>query len=293
MKAELLVDCRHHLAEGPVWHDGKLWWVNITAGELHRLDPASGQHETRAIGGLLGCAVPTDDGRWLLGHNRGFSMFNWQSGKTTVVATPDGELPRNRFNDGKCDPAGRLFAGTINLDIRIGSANLYRIDHTLHPVKVLDQVTISNGLAWSANRRTMYYTDTVTRRVDQFDYDLASGGISNRRPLVEIPEGAGYPDGMAIDAADNLWVALWGGSAVVCYDGKTGAERARVTLPVSQPSSCAFGGKDLDTLFITSAWQDLSPAARANEPLAGSIFRVFPGVHGTPITPFATHPPHP
>jgi sugar lactone lactonase YvrE len=289
MTAELLLDCRHHLAEGPVWHQNALSWVNITAGEFHRLDPANGQHETRAIGGLLGFAVPAADGRWLLGHNGGFAFYDWNSRQLTPLAQPESHFPRNRFNDGKCDPAGRLFAGTINLDLSVGSANFYRLGSTLVPEKVLDQVTISNGLAWSQDARTLYYTDTWTRRIDRFDFERATGSISNRRALVHIPENGGFPDGMDIDTAGNLWVALWGAASVVCYHGQTGVELDRIHLPVSQPSSCAFGGTDLDTLYITTARQDLSEDTLSSEPTAGSIYQVKPGVKGCAVVPFHIH----
>ena len=291
MTAGLLYDCRHHLAEGPVWHEDALWWVNISAGELHRLDPATGRHTCRAIGGLLGCAVPCADGRWLLGHNGGFAFFDWNSGALTTLAQPEARLPRHRFNDGKCDPQGRFFAGTINLDLE-PKASLYRLGADLIPVRLLGGVTVSNGLDWSPDGAVFYYADSPTRKVDAFDRDAATGSISNRRTLVEIPEGGGYPDGMAADAHGNLWVALWGGGAVVCLDGGTGDELARIRVPVSQPSSCAFGGPDLATLFITTARQDLSEESLANEPAAGSIYQVRPGVSGRPVTLFQTtrHP---
>ena len=289
MTAELLFDCRHHLAEGPVWHDNALYWVNITAGELHRLDPATGDHSSRTIGGLLGCAVPATDGRWLLGRNGGFDLYDWNTGELDSLAQPEGHIPRNRFNDGKCDYTGRLFAGTINLDLIEGSASLYRLDSNLAPVTVLQGVTISNGLAWSADSRTLYYTDTLTRRIDRFDFDPDTGNISNRRPLSLVPENGGYPDGMDIDTDGNLWVALWGASSVVCYHGQTGAELHRIHVPVSQPSSCAFGGPGLDNLYITTARQDLSESVLAAEPTAGSIYQIKLPVKGRAAASFALH----
>ncbi len=291
MTADLLFDCRHQLAEGPVWHNDALWWVNINAGELHRLDPASGDCRQRTIGGLLGCAVPTADGRWLLGRNGGFDFLDFETGALEPIAAPESDRLRHRFNDGKCDPCGRFFAGTINLDGKPGAA-FYRIGADLRPVCLLEGVTVSNGLAWSPDGSTFYYADSPTRRVDCFDWDRETGNISGRRPLVVVPEGSGVPDGMDIDAHGNLWVALWGGGAVVCYHGRTGAELARIHVPVSQPSSCVFGGPDLSTLFITTAWQDLCPETRASEPTAGSIYHICPGVSGHAVSLFHTTP-HP
>jgi sugar lactone lactonase YvrE len=289
MTADLLLDCRHQLAEGPVWHDNALWWVNINAGELHRLDPATGNHRHRAVGGLLGCAVPTDHGRWLLARNGGLDFLDFESGVLEPICAPEGDRLRHRFNDGKCDPGGRFFTGTINLDGQPEAA-FYRMDADLRPVRLLQGVTVSNGLAWSPDGGTFYYADSPTRRVDCFDWDPKTGNISRRRPLVVIPEGSGVPDGMDIDSNGNLWVALWGGAAVVCYHGRTGAELDRILLPVSHVSSCVFGCPDLATLFITTAWQDLGMEALASQPAAGSIFQIRPGVSGHPVSRFLNTP---
>ena len=286
LPTHLAFDARHELAEGPVWRDGHLWWVNILAGEMHRFNPVTGAHDSRRIGGQLGCAVPCADGRWMLAHNRGFALFHWNSVQMEPVSEPEAALPDNRFNDGKCDPAGRLWAGTMSKDAKLNAGSLYCLDSSGRVRRVLDKVTISNGLAWPADARTMFYCDSSTQRVDAFDFDSGSGAISGRRTVVEFPAAAGSPDGMTIDENDNLWLALWGGSAVVCLDGRTGNELARVSLPVSQPTSCAFGGANLDELFITSAWQGLSARQRAQEPHAGGIFRVRPGVCGRPAAEF-------
>ena len=162
---------------------------------------------------------------------------------------------------------------------------LYVVEAGHKSRRVLDHLTISNGMAWSLDDRTFYFTDTATNRVDLFDFDPDTGVISNRRALaIFAPEE--FPDGMTLDAEDNLWVALWGAAAVVCLDGQTGRELRRIRVPVSQPSSCTFGGPQLDELFITTARVGLSAAALEREPHAGGIFRVRPGMCGRPARSF-------
>jgi len=287
MKAILFHEADHALAEGPVWHDGQWWWVDIEGRTLNRIQPSSGRHESKAIGPRPGAAVPCDDGRWLVAHENGFGFYDWDHG---VLADFDlflGGESRVRMNDAKCDPRGRLLAGTLQEDLQEGGATLYALEGEKRSV-LLSGVTISNGLGWSADGARLYYVDTLTHRIDVFDYDLDAGGISNRRPLAEVPDGEGYPDGLAMDCNGNLWVALWGGSVVQCYDGETGKVLERITCPVAQPSSCCFGGPDGMELLITSAWQGYSAEQRRAEPLAGSLFIAEAGVRGAPVTLFKT-----
>lgn len=283
--AKLTCDCRCELAEGPVWHEGCLYWVDITSGKFYRLD--HGALSCRELGGKLGVAVPALGDRWLVARDDGFSLFDWTTEKLTHLHDPEAHLTGNRFNDGKCDPQGRFWAGTMSLEGQGDVGALHVLDHPSLPSrKMVEGVTISNGLGWSPDGSVFYYIDSPTRRVDCFDFDGPSGAISNRRTLFEVPEGGGFPDGMTIDANGNLWVALWGGGAVICIDAHSGKEIDRISVPVSQPSSCTFGGDKLDTLYITSAWQGLAPEQRALEPLAGSIFEVQLDVKGPPAHVF-------
>lgn len=282
---ELIFDGRHDLAEGPVWHDGCLWWVNIAAGELHQLDPTTGFHEQRHLGGNAGCAAPCEDGRWLVARDRQLNWLDWDSGAMTPFCEVEPEKSQNRFNDGQCDSRGRLWIGTMDKQAAAAAGSLYVIEAGHKPRRVLNGLTISNGMSWSLDDRTFYFTDTATNRVDVFDFDSATGAISNRRALATFPPEE-FPDGMTLDAKGNLWVALWGAGAVVCHDGRTGRELRRIRVPASQTSSCAFGGAQLDELFITTARTGLSGAALEREPQAGGIFRVRPGVCGRPARSF-------
>ena len=283
MKAELIYDCRHELAEGPVWHQEMLWWVSITAGELHRLDPRSGRHESRLLGGNLGCAIPSLDGKWVVGRDMELAEYDWQTHECHAFAKIPADVPQLRLNDGKCDAHGRLWVGSLQMELKPGSASLYCCGRERMVEKKLAGVTISNGICWSLDQRVMYYIDTLTRKVECFDYVLASGEITNRRVLVEFEEGQGYPDGMTMDEHGNLWIAMWGGCAVVCVDGRSGQMVDRIELPVSQPSSCCFGGQEMDTLWITTANQGLDESQRQREPHAGGIYAVKTQVKGAPV----------
>jgi sugar lactone lactonase YvrE len=212
----------------------------------------------------------------------GTAFFTLEEDGTVTRLTEDladGSLVR--MNDGKCDPAGRFWAGTMDYGESRPIASLHVYDGTARTV--LDDVTISNGLAWTPDRRGMYYIDTPTGRVDVFDYDEGTGQITNRRPFAEV-EG-GHPDGMTLDDEGCLWVALWGGGAVRRYD-PSGRPAGIVHLPVTNVSSCAFGGPGGTTLFVTTSQQGLSEQQKAAEPDAGRIFRADPGVSGPPATAF-------
>ena len=277
-RVEVVVAAGCELGEGPVWdaRSARIAWVDILGRRVLLHDPTTGATESITTPLHVGAIAPRraagyvaalQDGFWILGD-----------GPARRLATVPEARPEIRFNDGKCDPAGRFWAGTMPYDEVSPAGGLYRLDRDGSVARVLEGVTISNGLAWSGDGTTLYYIDTPTRRVDAFAYDAARGEIGKRRTVIEIPSDAGAPDGMAIDVEDGLWVALWGGGVLHRYvDGRL--DRV-IALPVSQPTSCAFGGPDLDELYITSARTGLTPAARAAEPLAGGLFRIRPGVRG-------------
>ncbi|TGE25124.1 SMP-30/gluconolactonase/LRE family protein [Hymenobacter aquaticus] len=278
------------LGEGAIWNpqDEKLYWVDIEGRILHIFDPATGQHRQLPTGSRVGTVVPARGGEVLLAQQNGLHRLNVLTGESTLLVNPLNPLtqPSLRFNDGKCDPAGRFWAGTLDMDGQPHRAALYRLDTdgTLHTM--LTEVSISNGLAWTSDRRTMYYTDTPTHVVQAFDYDDATGHISSPRPVIRIPETDGAPDGMTIDAEGNLWIALWGGARVVCYDPTTGQQQHSIPVPAPHTTSCAFGGPGLRTLFITSARQDLSKEQLEEFPLSGNVFAVEPGVAGVPANTY-------
>jgi sugar lactone lactonase YvrE len=285
---ELILDARADLGEAPSWDADaqRLLWVDITKGLVHRFDTGTGRDDAFEVGQPVGAAVPTSSGRLALAANSGFLVLDPATGEIEPIVELEDAQPGTGMNDGRCDPAGRFWAGTKDVEGRKPLGSLYRlnVDHRL--TKVLTDVTISNGLGWSPDQRTMYYIDSTTYRVDALDYDDTSGAVSNRRPQVEIPQSWGLPDGMTVDEEGFLWVAFWGGSAVrrLAPDGRVDAI---VRFPVTQVTSCAFGGPDLSDLFVTSARSGLTDAALHEQPLAGGLFRVRPGVRGSPSPPFA------
>lgn len=286
LAAELLADSRSRLGEGPVWdaRSGRVVWVDIEGAALHETDPATGATASWPMPLPIGIAVPRESGGFVGALEDGFWAID-PGGRVERIAAVDTRSRGLRFNDGACDPAGRFLAGTMAWDDRPGAGSLYRLDRDLHVTRLLDGISISNGLGWSVDGGTMYYVDTPTLRIDAFDYDVESGEASGRRMFVAIEPGAGRPDGLCVDTDGAVWVALWPGWAVRRYlpDGTLDAV---LPLPVAQVSSCVFGGPALDELFITTAWTGLSEVDRAAQPLAGSLFRARPGSRGLPRPAF-------
>jgi sugar lactone lactonase YvrE len=218
-----------------------------------------------------------------IGH--GFGFLHADKRFEPIEQIPQREVTA-RMNDGNCDSAGRLWAGTMGLNEEPGAGALYRLDPDLTVTCVLDRVGESNGIDWSPDDRLMYYVDSLERRVDAFDFDLASGAIANRRPFAVIDEGEIVPDGLTVDADGGVWVALWGGSQLREF-APDGSLARVVTLPTRQITSCAFGGPELEDLYVTSAREWLAPDVLAREPEAGSLFVCRPGVRGRPQRIFA------
>jgi sugar lactone lactonase YvrE len=283
IEAELALDARAELGEGPVWDSelGRLIWVDITGERVHRFDPLTGDDETTAVGQPVGAASPRIPDGLVLAVRDGFVFLDLERARLQLVAEVEAETPGNRMNDGKCDAAGRFWAGTMPFAGNRPSGALYRLDSDLSVSRMLDGVTISNGIAWSPDGRSMYYIDSPTYRVDVFDYDVDAGEIAKRRTLFELPADGGLPDGMTVDAEGLLWIAFWGVGAVRRYT-PDGLLAAVVELPVSLVTSCAFGGPDLADLYITSASGPLSPEQAVDQPVAGGLFRARPGVSGLP-----------
>ena len=201
----------------------------------------------------------------------------------TVATFDPGPVP-SRSNDGKCDPLGRYWVGRLALDRTQGAGTLSRLDASGFTAVVAD-LTIPNGLDWSIDGRRMYFVESVERTIWAFDYDLATGTLSGRRPFARL-EGGGLPesavpDGLAVDADDCVWVAVWGGGCVLRL-APDGAPISRIDVPVARVSSCTFGGDDMTELFITTAWEDATPDELAAQPTAGGIYRARPGVRGRP-----------
>jgi sugar lactone lactonase YvrE len=287
--AELVLDARAMLGEGAFWdaERRRLLWVDILGCKLRIFDPATKENRTIDLDQHVGAVVPRRAGGVALALHHGFALMDLESGQLTMIHDPEADRPRNRFNDGKCDPAGRFWAGTISLDDEPGVAALYRMDADRCVHCVLEGVSISNGLAWSLDRRRMYYIDTPTREVATFDYDDATGAIAGRRVAIRVPESMGAPDGMTIDSEGMLWVALWGGGQVGRWDPATGRLLDTIAVPARLVTSCALGGPRLDELYITTARVGLSADELARQPLSGGLFRAPVPVPGLPLPGYA------
>ncbi len=270
----IAVKTKSTLGEGTIWDDQRacLFWVDIFEGILHQFIPDTGEHKTIKTGGFLGSVVPSEKEALILLVDRSFVSLDWKKEKFKTIGEVEKELTGNRFNDGKCDPAGRFWAGTMPQAEDKPSGSLYCLNNDRSIEKKLDNISISNGIVWTSDQQTMYYIDTPTKQVWGFDYDNRNGNISNKRVVIDVPEQEGFPDGMTIDSEDNLWIAHWGGYQVAQWDPITGEKIFSVKLPVSQVTSCAFGGEELDQLYISCARKGLSDAALEQEPLAGSLF---------------------
>jgi len=281
LTATLLLDAHAELGEGPVWDGdaGRLYFVDILARRVHCSDGRGGETRMLQVDRMVSAAAPTAVGDLVLAVEDGFARLDPRTGCVRDITTIEHRHAGMRMNDGKCDPAGRFWAGTMALDERPDVGCLYRLDPDGRVHTMLQEVSISNGLDWSADGRVMYFIDSPTRAIDAFDFDAATGAIARRRTVVRIAGDDGFPDGMTLDAEGHLWVALWGGGAVHRY-APDGTLEAIVSVPTRYVTSCAFGGSDLRTLYITSASVKLSAGERAADPSAGGVFIARPGVAG-------------
>ncbi len=281
---ELLVDAHAQVGEGPLWDEERqvLYWVDILSSLLYIYDPATGENRALDVGRHVGTVVTRASGGLMLAVREGFASFDLETQELTLIANPEAHITGNRFNDGKCDPAGRFWAGTMTYENPTNQGSLYRLDTDLSVHKIFGDVAISNGIIWSLDHTTMFYIDTLRKSVRAFDYADDTGDISNERVIINVPEEIGMPDGMAIDSEGMLWVAHYGGSCVSRWNPNTAQLLLRIDLPVTQVTACAFGGQNLDILFITSAAQELDAAELERQPLAGGLFSIKTPYQGVP-----------
>lgn len=286
-EVDLAVDVHAQLAEGPVWHSEKqlLYWVDIEGAALHVHDPNGPVDTVFPVGCRIGAAVPRRSGGMVLATEQGFEAFDFETGSKSPIADPESHLPHNRFNDGKCDERGRFWAGTMSMVKEKEAGSFYVLETDGHTRQLFGAVTTSNGLGWSPDGLTMYYIDTPTLQIAAFDFDAEQGTLDNRRIIFTFPEGVGRPDGMTVDAEGMLWIAHWEGGRVTRWtpDGKL---LTTVQVPADRVTCPTFGGKDLDTLYITTARYGLDETALLRQPHAGGIFVFRPGVEGLPTHEF-------
>ncbi|XP_050402142.1 regucalcin [Patella vulgata] len=299
-KVEVVVkNVAETVGEGPHWDDKtqSLLYVDIMSNDVYKWKPETKENSKIHLDDFVSLVVPTEKNDYIISLGKSLARLDWNTQKVTVLKEFDSTIA-TRFNDGKCDASGRLYAGTMSLESapcvlehECGSLYSYGVDGTIQTHET--KVTISNGLAWTQDNKTMYYIDSTPRKVYVYDFDLASGKMSNRRTLINFPdyepgEIMGLPDGMTIDTQDKIWVACYSAGRVVRFDPETAKILQVVKIDAVKTTSCCFGGKNLDELYVTSAKAGYTEEEfRTKDPLAGSIFKVSGlGVKGYPAYPF-------
>ncbi len=281
MEITLAGEYRAKWGEGPIWWQGALYYVDIEGHCVVRFDPATGEEKILKVGERVGTVVPREKGGLVIAGDSGFQLLDEDEVRKPIV-DPEAGKPDNRFNDGKCSPDGRFFAGTISLVKKEGDASLYELNSELGVREVFGGVTNSNGIAWSPDGSRVYYIDTPRREIWGFDYDRETGEWSHRSVVVNTSHVDSSPDGMVMDAEGKVWVAFCHGGCVVRFDVETGEEVQRLELPCVETTACTWGGEQLDELYITTGIHK-----SIEEEDAGRLFVVKGlGVKGVPAFPF-------
>lgn len=269
------------LGECPVWDERQnhLYWVDILSGNLFRYDPRQDKNFVYDIGEHIGSFALREKDGAVLALKSGFAFYDFQSNRVERINNPESHLSGHRFNDGKCDPSGRFWAGTLSYDISKGAGSLYMLNSDQVETK-LQNLTIPNGMAWNSHRKTFYLIDSPDCKIYRFEYDNSSGKIANRSVLFEFAPSGSLPDGMTIDSDGYLWVALYNGYKVVRINPISAKIEFEIKLPVPKVTSCTFGGRDLNELYITTAREHMTEDEIAKAPLSGSLFKTELPFHG-------------
>lgn len=285
---EIAVDIQATLGEGPCWHNNKLYWIDIIEGKVHIHDPSDESNQVFEVGEMIGTIAPRKSGGMILSLPDSFAFFDDKTGEVDKFCPIEDHLPDNRFNDGKCSPEGRFWCGSMEHVEQVPKGKLYVL-HEDHSFQVKREgVMVSNGMAWTEDGRTMYYTDSGTKRVDAYDYDPENGNISNMRTVIQLDEEGGFPDGLTIDKDGMIWLAQWGAWCVGQYDPSSGKLLQKIDVPAAHTSACTFGGENMDTLYITTARSRISEEElRGRQEKAGSLFSIKTDTCGLPAYSFS------
>jgi len=283
MKVSCVCEAKAVLGEGPFWDvtDQRLYWVDIKGKRIHRLDPQTGRDDTWSTPEVIGSLAVRSGGGLVVALKSGLYFFDLATSTTTPVVLPPGHPDHNRFNDGKVDRQGRFWAGSMDDFEKQPTGGLFRLDSELKCTQMVEGITISNSLCWSPDGRTLYYSDSPKRTVWAWDFEIATGEISNRRVFVHLASTDGVPDGATVDTEGYFWLAVWDSWEVRRYD-PAGRLDHTVRMPVQRPTCPMFGGEDLQTIYVTSASIGLSEEQLREQPLAGGVFAFDPGVKGLP-----------
>jgi sugar lactone lactonase YvrE len=283
MLPEPYINAQATLGESPAW-DAKtqtLYWVDVLERRLY-----AGAKAILQTKDYVSCVAPRRDGGLIVAQGRELWALESNMKKLRRLASPRGEVPGNRFNDGKCDPRGRFVVGTMDHSEHETRGSLYSLPPGGRPRRLLKELRISNGLAWSPDGKTLYFTDTPTRDVTALDYDARTGDIANPRVIIHFDKTFGFPDGMTTDTDGNLWIAMWGGGRISKW-GPDGTLLEQFGVAAKNVTSCVFGGPNMNELFITTALLRTDAAGLRRFPLAGAVFRMETDVTGMPTYEFA------
>lgn len=277
---EHVVSCRNIHGEGPLWDPSAraLFWLDMFGEKIWKFEPATGRTAVFEPGEMVTCIGRRAGGGWVATTEKHFAFLDLERGRLEKIAGVELDKPNARFNDGAVDRQGRFWAGTMTIEDG-ETSSLYRLDQDLTVRTLETGITISNGMGWSPDNRVMYFTDSARRRINAYDFDPETGSITNKRILIQTPEGEGEPDGLTVDADGFLWSARWDAWKVCRYTPEGALDR-EVPVPVQFPSSVMFGGENLDELYITSSRAWIAGDGHAGQPDAGDIFRFRPGVCG-------------
>lgn len=281
-----VLEARARLGEAPIWDSSQnlLYWVDIYNHRVHQFHPATGKNSFFDVGDVVGAIATAGADRLIMALRHHLAFLNTQTGEVTPILEIEGNLPNNRLNDGTCDSQGRFWFGSM-CSLEKPQASLYRYDpdSSLHVMET--GLTLSNGLGWSPDEKTFYLTDSPHKKIYAYDFNSVTGNISNRRIFVDLTNESFYPDGLTIDSEGHIWSAMWDGWCVIRFNTK-GEEILRIKLPVQLPTSCTFGGEDLQTLYITTASVGLSQAEIEKSFSSGDLFALQTDVTGLPTYDF-------
>lgn len=282
-----VLEARARLGEGPIWDSTQnlLYWVDIYNHRVHQFNPTTGKNCFFDVGDVVGAIATAGADRLIMALRHHLAFLNTQTGEVNPILEIEGNLPNNRLNEGKCDSQGRFwFGSTCSLEKPQASLYRYDIDGSLHIMEI--GLTISNGLGWSPDEKTFYLTDSPQQKIYAYDFNSVTGNISNRRTFVDLTNESFYPDGLTIDSEGHIWSVMWDGWCVIRFNAK-GEEILRIKLPVQLPTSCTFGGEDLQTLYITTASVGLSQSEIEKSFYSGDLFALQTDVTGLPTYSFS------
>ena len=288
LEAKLLIDSQCTLAEGPVWDESRqqLLWVDILQKTVHCYDAGSAQRQVTEYPETVGTVALTDNGNWLVALKQQVLLCPPFSSVGKILFSANERHPANRFNDGKCTPDGAFLVGTMDMDEKAPNGKLYWLDARRNAKTVLPAVTISNGMAWDLPRKRLYYIDTPTQQVQVASYDPVSGEMGAFLPFLNVPSELGFPDGMTIDEAGNLYIAMWSGARVAVFSGDSGTYLYSIKVAAPNTTCPVFGGENMNELFISTARVGLNDSQLQKYPASGGIFRVKLAAKGLPTYRF-------